>query len=57
MDCPHCSYPEMRVIRSNYTAADKVDRRRQCDRCGLRINTQEIVKDPKKDKSKYVLIT
>lgn len=57
MNCPKCNYPDMRVIRSNYDSTDKVDRRRQCERCGLRINTQELVKEATKDKAKHVLIT
>ena len=57
MDCPKCNYPDMRVIRSNYDKTDKVERRRQCERCGLRINTQEIVKESPKDKPKHVLVT
>lgn len=60
MNCPKCSYPEMRVIRSNYnnTNTEKTfERRRQCDRCGLRINTQEVVKEQNKDKPKHVLVT
>jgi transcriptional regulator NrdR family protein len=57
MDCPKCHYPDMRVIRSNYDSGEAVLRRRQCERCGLRINTQEIVKEPKKDKPKHVLVT
>ena len=57
MDCPNCKYSEMRVIRSNYTSSDSVDRRRQCMRCGMRINTQEHIK-PKKPKEKsYVHIS
>jgi transcriptional regulator NrdR family protein len=57
MNCPKCSYPDMRVIRSNYDANDTVDRRRQCDRCGLRVNTQEMLKEKPKDKIKHVLVT
>lgn len=57
MDCPKCAYANMRVIRSNYGSTDKVERRRQCDRCGLRINTQEIVKEKPTDKPKHVIVT
>jgi len=56
MNCPNCNYPDMRVIRSNYDATDKVDRRRQCERCGNRITTQEIVKEKPKEKAKHVIV-
>ncbi len=56
MDCPSCKYPDMKVIRSNYDANDIVNRRRQCIRCGIRVNTQERMKESAKGKDKHVLI-
>lgn len=57
MNCPKCSYPDMRVIRSHYDKENSVERRRHCDRCNNRITTLELVKEKPKDKAKHVLVT
>ena len=57
MDCPSCKYPDMKVIRSNYDANEFVHRRRECLRCGMRVNTQEQVQERNREKDKHVLIT
>jgi len=57
MDCPACKYPDMKVIRSNYSENDSVNRRRQCLRCGKRVNTEEKLKPKKEKEHHYVLIT
>lgn len=50
MDCPGCKYPDTRVLESRQDKPDTVRRRRQCLRCGLRVTTQERIKEPKKKK-------
>jgi transcriptional regulator NrdR family protein len=45
----------MHVIRSNYEPTNKVERRRECEHCGMRISTEEIIKV--KDKTKHVCFT
>lgn len=51
MDCPGCKYPESRVVESRPNGYEKIRRRRQCIKCGLRFTTEEMVReDPRKKK-------
>lgn len=53
MDCPGCKYPETRVIDTRQITENKVRRRRQCIKCGLRISTEEQVSAPRKKKEPH----
>lgn len=57
MDCPGCKYPDLRVTDTRFTGSEIVKRRRECMRCGLRIVTEEQIKNLTKKKDKHVLIT
>ena len=47
MQCTHCKYPDSHVVKTKYEDGDKIVRRRECMRCGMRFNTQEQVKPNK----------
>ena len=42
MDCPHCRYPETRVVETNPDdRINQIYRRRECIKCAKRFTTQE----------------
>ncbi len=48
MQCTACKYPDSRVVDTKHNDRDnRIERRRECLRCGLRFNTSEKYKEPK----------
>ena len=45
MICPFCKFPESKVIDSR-PKDDRIKRRRECNRCGARFTTFEIIEKP-----------
>lgn len=44
MKCPFCGHPETRVTNSRVTPeGDRIRRRRECEQCGHRFTTYEVV--------------
>ena len=44
MNCPHCGYPENKVIDSRHIIADNgIRRRRECIKCHKRFTTYEYI--------------
>ena len=58
MKCPHCSYPESKVVDSRPTDENSsIRRRRECLQCQYRFTTYEVIEDIpliviKKDKTR-----
>lgn len=48
MDCPTCKYPDSRVVDTYPDVNGRIRRRRECVKCGLRYNTEENLRDPRK---------
>lgn len=45
MQCNHCSYPDSRVVETKRDErTNKVVRRRECIKCGVRFTTQENIR-------------
>ena len=60
MKCPYCSYEESKVIDSRSADdGERIRRRRECLKCGLRFTTHEVIETVpiivvKRDKSREV---
>lgn len=46
MQCKNCNYPDSHVVYTkNYDLRNRIERRRECLRCGARFTTYEKVRD------------
>lgn len=53
MQCKSCGYPDSHVVDTKHDdLANKIIRRRECIKCGLRYNTQEQAHDRRSYKTK-----
>jgi transcriptional repressor NrdR len=48
MNCPSCKYPDSHVIRTIHKDdLNKIERRRECIKCGDRFTTYENIRPPR----------
>ncbi len=48
MVCAFCKYPHTQVAYTRPMSDDKIQRRRECMRCGRRFNTEEKLEEVKR---------
>lgn len=54
MQCKGCGYPDSHVVYTKPVSRDnKIERRRECLRCGLRFTTHEKIKESKSIEDRY----